>query len=76
MPSPTKPLTHSSRPSLSPDAAGSRSDGRTPPPALSSGYARRAREIIESEGPGPVARSDLLEDDQVIGSGYRRARAG
>jgi protein JSN1 len=76
MVSPTKPLTHSSRSSLSPDKAGSRPDGRTPPPAPSSGYARRAREIIENEGAGPIARQDILDDDQVIGSGYRRARAG
>ena len=42
-------------------------DGRTPPPpALSSGYAKRAWQMpTPDEG-----------EDEVIGSGYRRARAG
>jgi len=68
--SPTKPLTNSasrSRTSLSPDTGIPRVEGRTPPPpALSSGYAKRAWQIpTPDEG-----------EDEVIGSGYRRARAG
>jgi hypothetical protein len=72
--SPTKPLTNPnpnsasrSRTSLSPDTGIPRVDGRTPPPpALSSGYAKRAWQMpTPDEG-----------EDEVIGSGYRRARAG
>lgn len=78
MPSPTKPMTNGSaaRPSLSPDAAGVAREGRTPPPAPSAVYAKRAREIMETEaGPAIGASSDA--DDPVIGgSSYRRARAG
>lgn len=75
MPSPTKPLTNGSRSSLSPDAAGTTRDGRTPPPAPSAVYAKRAREILVAETGPEVNLED--GDDQVIGSaGYRRARAG
>jgi hypothetical protein len=70
--SPTKPLTNPnsasrSRTSLSPDTGVPRVEGRTPPPpAMSSGYAKRAWQLpTPDEG-----------DDEIIGSGYRRARAG
>ena len=74
MPSPTKSLTNPisnsttrSRTSLSPGPGAPRVEGRTPPPpALSSGYAKRAWQLpTPDEG-----------EDGVIGSGYRRARAG
>ncbi|WRT63890.1 uncharacterized protein IL334_000816 [Kwoniella shivajii] len=69
--------------SLSPDKiAGFRSrEGRTPPPAPSAAYAKRAREIIENEtGFKPTAGLNS-EDDEVavdngVAAGYRRARAG
>ncbi|WWC66747.1 uncharacterized protein I206_100652 [Kwoniella pini CBS 10737] len=72
---------------LSPDkVAGFRNkEGRTPPPAPSAAFARRAREIIEDEAglPGlrPTAELNTSEDqiaaaDNGVTSGYRRARAG
>nr|XP_018266900.1 pumilio domain-containing protein c [Kwoniella dejecticola CBS 10117]OBR89058.1 pumilio domain-containing protein c [Kwoniella dejecticola CBS 10117] len=72
---------------LSPDkVAGFKGrEGRTPPPAPSAAYARRAREIIEDEGglPGLRATAELRPgEDQIaavdngVASGYRRARAG
>ncbi|WVF66105.1 hypothetical protein IAT40_000844 [Kwoniella sp. CBS 6097] len=74
---------------LSPDKiAGFRNrEGRTPPPAPSAAYARRAREIIEDETGVPGFRSavgssgfadenSLPAVDNGVASGYRRARAG
>lgn len=77
MPSPPKPIpTTSARSSLSPEGpAGTKRDGRTPPPAPSAAYAKRAREIMESEGVPVVIQPELVEEQPVIG-GYRRARAG
>lgn len=83
--SPNKPPSTRSASSLSPEAAGTARgrEGRTPPPAPSAAYARRAREIVEDET-GVLAYKPLVkevadEDIGVIGSvtaGYRRARAG
>nr|XP_019048935.1 pumilio domain-containing protein c [Kwoniella bestiolae CBS 10118]OCF27865.1 pumilio domain-containing protein c [Kwoniella bestiolae CBS 10118] len=72
---------------LSPDKiAGFRNrEGRTPPPAPSAAYARRAREIIEDEagvsGMRPAVAITPEEEhvaavDNGVASGYRRARAG
>ena len=78
MPSPTKPLTNGNRSSLSPDAAGAIRDGRTPPPAPSAVYAKRARELLVGETvPGAPVLDLGDDDDQGFGSAvYRRARAG
>ncbi|WWC99410.1 hypothetical protein V866_006313 [Kwoniella sp. B9012] len=60
-------------------------EGRTPPPAPSAAYARRAREIIEDEAGVSGLRPAVAitsEEEQVaavdngVASGYRRARAG
>ncbi|WVR03620.1 hypothetical protein IAU60_000613 [Kwoniella sp. DSM 27419] len=72
--------------SLSPDKIiGARArEGRTPPPAPSAAYARRAREIIEIEASAPGFRSavggpteqEVPAADNGVAAGYRRARAG
>ncbi|WWC85976.1 uncharacterized protein L201_000847 [Kwoniella dendrophila CBS 6074] len=72
---------------LSPEkVAGFRNrEGRTPPPAPSAAFARRAREIIEDEtgvsGLKPAVGLNPDEDNVVsadngVAAGYRRARAG
>ncbi|ORY22688.1 hypothetical protein BCR39DRAFT_473742 [Naematelia encephala] len=80
--------THSARSSLSPEgpnSAGKSKEGRTPPPAPSAAFARRAREIIEDETGLPISRPAGVSptpEEEVDGtpggvsSGYRRARAG
>lgn len=86
--SPTRPIrTPLSGPGLSPPDASSR-QGRTPPPAPSAAYARRARELNDNDDTlpaiGHVQQLSLGEDlaNDVPGSsysvvsGYRRARAG
>ena len=74
MPSPTKPMTSSkpgSRTSLSPDLAvtNAGTPGRTPPPpAPSSGYAKRAWQLQDGvDSPGEV---------EEVSASYRRGRAG
>ncbi|KAK8861743.1 hypothetical protein IAR55_002566 [Kwoniella newhampshirensis] len=83
------PTIPNQRSSLSPDkiaSLGSR-EGRTPPPAPSAAYARRAREIIGDETGIPTFKpvvdppDDTIDGDipvagNGVASGYRRARAG
>ncbi|WVQ83925.1 hypothetical protein IAT38_006069 [Cryptococcus sp. DSM 104549] len=87
-PNPTAAATgttanHNSRSSLSPDKAGFKPrEGRTPPPAPSAAYARRAREIIGDEMGVPTykpvvdSESDAGTVSNSVAAGYRRARAG
>lgn len=89
---PSSTPTKTPRTSLSPPESGGASrsrEGRTPPPAPSAAYARRAREIMEDEGMlipsvsvadlgGEVVGPQEAEEVEVeVGfGGYRRARAG
>lgn len=79
--SPNKPAKSGN--TLSPDQPGSAGrgrEGRTPPPAPSAAYARRAREIMENEADLTAYHPSVEEDPEVIiepvAAGYRRARAG
>ncbi|OWZ61140.1 hypothetical protein AYX15_06642 [Cryptococcus neoformans] len=77
-PPPTAP-----RSSLSPEKVPHRQkEGRTPPPAPSAAYARRAREIIGDEMGVPAYKPAMDAEDVAanvsnsVSTGYRRARAG
>ncbi|EIW68956.1 hypothetical protein TREMEDRAFT_73973 [Tremella mesenterica DSM 1558] len=78
------------RSGLSPDAGNSRNrEGRTPPPAPSAAFAKRAREIRDEVGVNNVSpfttseTEELEQEDQIkdttvdsVVVGFRRARAG
>lgn len=78
MPSPTKSLTNGNRSGLSPELGGGAREERTPPPAPSAVFAKRAREIMDSEvsPPGPNMADGVDMHDQGSNSSFRRARAG
>ena len=79
---PNHPRTASSLNPDPPGSAGARGkDGRTPPPAPSAVYSRRAKQIIEDETGMPAYQPSIQDDGSgedgvgVVG-GFRRARAG
>ena len=80
MPISPNQLNARSGPNLSPDQPGNGRgrEGRTPPPAPSAAYAKRAREIMEDEvGMAPYINVAAEEQNlSTVAGSYRRARAG